>query len=146
MAWLWAIPVLLVIAAGLLGIQLYRSAKTMRSQAQETMTSLNTYLKSAKAGDAQQLAISATEVSNKAHALKDELSGGEWTIASYIPVLGSDVKSVRTLGDVLVDLSDEALVPLSQSTDIMSLSTLMQESAVNMDAVTALSNTRPAAA
>ena len=140
MAWLWAIPVLLVIAAGLLGIQLYRSAKTMRSQAQETMTSLNTYLKSAKAGDAQQLAISATEVSNKAHALKDELSGGEWTIASYIPVLGSDVKSVRTLGDVLVDLSDEALVPLSQSTDIMSLSTLMQESAVNMDAVTALSN------
>lgn len=112
----------------------------MRSQAQETVTSLNTYLKSAKSGDAQQLAFSAADVSSKAHALQDELRGVEWTIASYIPTLGSDVKSVRVLGDVLVDLSDEALVPLSQSTDVMKLSTLMENSSVNMDALGALSN------
>lgn len=140
LAWLWVIPIVLILAGGALGYQLYKSAKVMRSEAQATTSSLKTYLKSARSGDAQQLALSAMEVSTKAHELQEELSGVEWTIASYVPVLGSDVKSVRVLGDILVDISDEALVPLSQSTDIMSLSSLMQESSVNMEAVAALSN------
>ena len=140
LAWLWVIPIVLILAGGALGYQLYKSAKVMRSEAQATTSSLKAYVTSARSGDAQQLALSAMEVSSQAHDLQEELSGVEWTIASYVPILGSDVRSVRKLGDILVDISDEALIPLSQSTDIMSLSTLMQESSVNMDAVAALSN------
>lgn len=122
----------LVVGACVEGYVMFGSALGLRSKAQATMDSLRVYVDSAKRGDQEKLVQSAQEVHESAHEIQREVSSLPWLIASVVPVVGSDVRSARTLVDVLVNVSDEVIVPLAQGTELMSLSNLMQDSAVNM--------------
>ncbi len=57
----------------------------------------------------------AYAVRDAAVELQGELSGGLWSVAQIVPVYGGDVKGARTLVDMLVDLSNDALVPLCEA-------------------------------
>lgn len=54
----------------------------------------------------------ARSVRDIAEDIQSELSGGIWGIAEIIPVYGGDVKGVKSLVSIVVDLADGALVPL----------------------------------
>ncbi len=126
--------------AGVYAYHMYNSAKVVKGYAQEAMASMKDCMNAIKATDAAAFDQSVHAVSDDAHAMQQELSKTSWVVASNIPIVGSDIKSVRTLGDVMVDLSDNGLLPLSQNTDILNLATLMQDSAVNIDALRTLSD------
>ena len=72
---------------------------------------------------------SAYDLSVKTSAeIKDfqsELEGPLWSAAEFVPVVGSDVKAARSLVSMLGDLVEDALIPLSQDLNGVSLDTLI---------------------
>lgn len=54
------------------------------------------------------------DMTANAAVLNKEVSGPQWAIATFIPVLGDDVKAVRTLAGVLDELSTEVLTPVAE--------------------------------
>ncbi len=130
----------LIAAVGVEGFFLYRSVNKVKSEASTVMGAADGLKGAIKAGDAASLAKVSSNVNVSAHNIQSELSGFEWTVASLVPVLGDDVRSVRTLGDVLVDLSDNALTPLASNSDVLNLSNLMHDGAVNVPVLQSLSS------
>ena len=72
---------------------------------------------------------SAYDLSVKTSAeIKDfqsELEGPLWSAAEFVPIVGSDVKAARSLVSMLGDLVEDALIPLSQDLNGVSLDTLI---------------------
>ena len=135
--WPWVLGGLfaVVVVVGIYGYALYGSAMGMRSTAQDAMSHLTSYVEAANSGDVDKLQSVASAASATAHELQDELSSPLWTAAQVIPVAGSDVRSVRVMGDVLVDVTDNVLAPLAEGSGALSLSTLMQNGEVNIEAL-----------
>lgn len=121
------------------GVLLFSSVFEVRTYAQRAMDAADSFAEGARTSNSELISSSAEEVSKSAHAMQNELSSAPWVVASYVPIVGSDIRSVRTLGDVMVDLCDEAIDPLAQNASLLSLSSLMGDSAVNMDALRSLS-------
>lgn len=129
------ILIALVVSACLEAFFLFGSLVTIRTKAQTAMNGIQAYGDCVKKGNRDKLVQTAQEVHDSSHEMQQEMQSPAWTIASFVPVVGSDVRSARTLVNVLVDVSDEVLVPLAQGTELMSFSNLMQDSAVNMQAL-----------
>ncbi len=134
--WPWVllvVVVVLVVAAGVEGYLLRSSAQRVKEKASEAMSSVSGYMGAVKTGDATQLTSSAQAVSASARELQAELATTPWNIAAVVPVIGEDVRSVRTIGDVLVDVSENAMEPLAGNAGVMNLSHLMGNGSVNVD-------------
>ena len=71
----------------------------------------------------------AGELAAKASAavsdFQSQMQGPLWGVAEWIPVLGQDVKTARALVDVLANLVDGALVPVSQALSAVELDRLV---------------------
>ena len=126
------IVLLLVVVAGVEGFLLFNSVKTIKNDANVAMGSVDSLKTAAKSGDAAALSRVSSDINVSAHNIQNELASPAWTFASLVPVLGDDVRSVRALGDVMVDLSDNALTPLASNSDAVKLSNLMSAGAVNV--------------
>lgn len=75
-------------------------------------------------------------------------SSAFWNIASFIPVLGSDVKSVQTISATLDTLANDALTPVAEALKGQGLNTLFTENgSININLLTnvctVLSNSKP---
>ena len=127
-----SIVLLLVVVAGVEGFLLFNSVKTIKNDANVAMGSVDSLKTAAKSGDAAALSRVSSDINVSAHNIQNELASPAWTFASLVPVLGDDVRSVRALGDVMVDLSDNALTPLASNSDAVKLSNLMSAGAVNV--------------
>ena len=126
------IVLLLVVVAGVEGFLLFNSVKTIKNDANVAIGSVDSLKTAAKSGDAAALSRVSSDINVSAHNIQNELASPAWTFASLVPVLGDDVRSVRALGDVMVDLSDNALTPLASNSDAVKLSNLMSAGAVNV--------------
>ena len=67
----------------------------------------------------------AAKTSAAVSDLQLQMQGPLWGVAEWIPVLGQDVKTARTLVDVLAGLVDGALVPVSQALSAVELDKLV---------------------
>ena len=109
-----AILVLLV-AVGLLGFSALTSVKSLKGKAESLMTNVNGMVESVKSQDFADASWSAQQIATTSHEMNDELSSPLWTAATFIPVYGEDVSSIRTLVGAVDDVSKDALVPLTQT-------------------------------
>ena len=132
---LLAVVLVLVVAAGVDAFFVWQSVPTVREDARVAVDGAHEYLAAAKAGDQDGLKKSAKVVSESANKLKQDLAGAQWTVASLVPVFGSDITSVRVVANVLADVADEGLVPMAEGMEIASLSELMDDGAVNTEAL-----------
>lgn len=130
-----AVLAILLVVGGIVAFRIAGSIRVMREDAQKAVALMDSYVDAAKAGNAEQLGESARDLSGCARKIRKELSLPEWTIASNLPFLGSDVRSVRVLGDVLLDLSNDVLVPLADNSGVLELSNLMSDSTINIGAL-----------
>lgn len=128
------ICILLAAAAigGFAGFKLYQSARTVQNEAKIVMAQVDGAKKAIKTGDSQALQDVADTVNVSAHNIKDEVNVPIWKVASRLPVVGNDVKSVRALADVLVDLSDNALNPIASNANIMNLKDIFKDGNINV--------------
>ncbi|MBR1828535.1 MAG: hypothetical protein IJ781_03355 [Atopobiaceae bacterium] len=124
------------VAAG--GVRLSQSAERVRSETQRLTTSLTALRESFEALDVDGIKGAIGDVSESAHIIHDETSGPLWVLATHLPKVGNDAVVVRGLSDVLLDVSDNALGPISQNVDYLDTSRLFQNLASLGDVVQAL--------
>lgn len=120
------------------GAFLYASVGTVRTHAHAIMSSASKFADAAKKGDVKVIERSAQGIAEESRAMRDELNTIPWVVASYVPVVGSDARSMFVISDVLVDLSKNALTPMAQNASLLSLANLVGDSAVNMEALKSL--------
>lgn len=133
-----SIVVVLLALVGLEAFSLVRSAQKVRADADAVLTSLDGLKSAASSGDTDQIASLSSSIGSAAHEIQDEVQSPAWSVASIVPGYGDDVRSVRSLADVLVDVSDNALTPLSQHADALNLRNLFSNGAINVDALQSL--------
>lgn len=135
-----AVFMLVLVACGTAGFMLYRSAMAVRDDASAIMAQASTLTESIKNGDEAGLASSVNTIVEKTDSINAQVNTPLWDLATFIPVVGEDIKSVQTLGSVASDLVNEALVPIADSISGMKLSELLQDGAVNVDLIRAVSS------
>lgn len=126
---------------GFFGYKLYNSAKSVQEDARVAMSAVDTLKDTVMSGNAEALNQTVSNITVSAHNIHDEVNTKLWEYATYIPVYGEDIKSVRTLADVLVDLSDNALAPIASNSSVLSLSSLLADGSVNVGLLQSLSGT-----
>lgn len=134
------VVLLVCIAAG--GALLYRSARSVKADASTAVQQLSTFKDQIKEGDSAGAQQTAKQMAEVAARMQGETASPLWAVASYIPVYGSDIASVRTLATVFNDLSTQALVPMTDSLAATSFSKIMgTEGTIDVASLQALAQT-----
>lgn len=115
------------------GYTLYESAKQVRSDASSVMSDITTLTDKLMSDDPSQATAIAGGIADRAKNMKSETEKWQWSVASYVPVYGSDVAKVRELANVLDDLSTNAIVPLTGELSQVSLKNLLTEGSINVE-------------
>ena len=139
--WPWVllgVIIVILIAAGVYAYTMMGSVKTVKAKAQSAMGNVTTYVNAAKKGDSATMQQAAATVSKTAHEMQTELNSPAWSLTAMMPVVGSDVESVRTVVSVMTNMTDDALVPLSENAGSLKLSNLFVNDKINIEAVQTL--------
>ena len=128
----------ILVAVGAYGFALYNSVKTVKADAATAMAQVSTLKKSIKDGDGEALKSSVTVVANSTDAIYREVTSPLWNVATFIPVVGEDVKSAQTLVSAAKNLVNNALEPLSNEIAGVSLSSLVSDGAINAELISSL--------
>lgn len=130
----------LLVVGGTCGILLYRSAMTVKAQAQELMDQADPLKEALKNGDAEALDEAVGTVQERMASINAEVHSPLWNLASMLPVVGEDIRSVQKLGDAGAALVDDALVPIADSVSGTGLSDLMQDGTINVELIQTISD------
>lgn len=131
----------LLLVGGTCGVLMYRSAMSVKAQAQEIMDQVDPLKEALKSGDATALDSSVGTVQENMASINAEVHGPLWTLASFLPVVGEDVQSVRSLGEAGQALVDEVLVPIANDVSGTGVSGLFKDGVVNVGLVQTISGT-----
>lgn len=131
----------LLVVGGTCGVLMYRSAMSVKAQAQEIMDQVDPLKEALKSGDATALDSSVGTVQENMASINAEVHGPLWTLASFLPVVGEDVQSVRNLGEAGQALVDEVLVPIANDVSGTGVSGLFKDGVVNVGLVQSISET-----
>lgn len=131
----------LLVVGGTCGVLMYRSAMSVKAQAQEIMDQVDPLKEALKSGDATALDSSVGAVQENMASINAEVHGPLWTLASFLPVVGEDVSSVRSLGEAGQALVDGVLVPIANDVSGTGVSGLFKDGVVNVGLVQTISGT-----
>lgn len=130
----------ILVVGGTCGALLYNSAMSVKGQAQELMDQAEPLKEALKNGDAEALDASVGTVQERMASINAEVHSPLWGLASLLPVVGEDVRSVQKLGDAGAALVDDALVPIANSVSGTGLSDLMQDGTINVELIQSISD------
>lgn len=135
-----AIVAVVLVAFGVSGFMLLNSAKTVKSQAKETVEIVGGLKDKVTSGDFSTLPDDAKKIDELCDSMKKETSSPVWTMASFIPVYGSDINAARTMVDALSDVSSGALVPMADNLAQATPGKLFQDGTINVSALQAVAD------
>ena len=135
-----AIVAVVLVAFGVNGFMLLNSAKTVKSQAKETVEIVGGLEDKVTSGDFSTLPDKAKKIDELSGSMKKETASPVWTMASFIPVYGSDINAVRTMVDALSDVSSGALVPMADNLAQATPGKLFQDGTINVSALQAVAD------
>ncbi len=135
-----AIVAVVLVAFGVSGFMLFNSAKTVKSQAKETVEIVGGLKDKVTSGDFSTLPDDAKKIDELCSSMKKETSSPVWTMASFIPVYGGDINAARTMIDVLSDVSSNALVPMADNLSQATPGKLFQDGMINVSALQAVAD------
>ncbi len=135
-----AIVVVVLVAFGVSGFMLLNSAKTVKSQAKETVEIVGGLKDKVTSDDFSTLPDDAKKIDELCSSMKKETSSPVWTMASFIPVYGSDINAARTMVDALSDVSSGALVPMADNLAQATPGKLFQDGTINVSALQAVAD------
>lgn len=135
-----AIVAVVLVAFGVNGFMLLNSAKTVKSQAKETVEIVGGLKDKVTSGDFSTLPDEAKKIDELCGSMKKEAASPVWTMASFIPVYGSDINAVRTMVDALSDVSSGALVPMADNLAQATPGKLFQDGTINVSALQAVAD------
>ena len=135
-----AIVAVVLVVFGVNGFMLLNSAKTVKSQAKETVEIVGGLKDKVTSGDFSTLPDDAKKIDELCNSMKAETSSPLWTAASFIPVYGSDINAARTMIDALSDVSSNALVPMADNLSQATPGKLFQDGMINVSALQAVAD------
>ena len=135
-----AIVAVVLVVFGVSGFMLLSSAKTVKSQAKETVEIVGGLKDKVTSGDFSTLPDDAKKIDELCSSMKKETSSPVWTMASFIPVYGSDINAARTMVDALSDVSSGALVPMADNLVQATPGKLFQDGTINVSALQAVAD------
>lgn len=132
------IIVLLGVLGGVGAAALF-SAKDLKAQASEVLTYVDSMSESVKAQDFNSASESAQQIANLSGDMSDKLSSPLWTAVSFVPVVGQDITSARTVVGSLNDVANQVLVPMMDTIASNPLSEFItSDKTINAQAVSQL--------
>lgn len=138
--------ILLVVALGVSGFMLARSAFSVKDRAQEAVALVTSVKDKVTSGEFSGLPEDAAQLDSLCAELEQEVSGPLWQAASMVPVVGSDVSAARELVSVLADVSSGALVPMADQLAQATPGKLFADGSINVSAVCAVVDSLAASA
>ena len=112
----------------------------MKSQAKETVEIVGGLKDTVTSGDFSTLPDDAKKIDELCSSMKKETSSPVWTMASFIPVYGSDINAARTMVDALSYVSSGALVPMADNLAQATPGKLFQDGTINVSALQAVAD------
>lgn len=143
-----AVVIVVVLVFGATGAAFAMSAMDAKDDAQTLMTQAKQLKSQVVGGDMAGAKETASQMSEMTTKLHDTTSGPLWSVATLIPVVGSDIQTVRTVSDAADALVDEVLMPAMDVIPANGLAGLMSDDgAVNVkvidDLLTVVSGSAP---
>lgn len=128
------IVILAIVAfGGTTGFFLYKDAKNLQAQAGTLMSEVSSMKDYLKNGEGEQLNATAGTVAEQIASMRDTVDGPAWTIASFIPVYGDDIKLVRGMMEQADILAQDAMLPACAQLEDFKLGNLLTDGAVNIE-------------
>ncbi len=136
-----AIFAIIVAVGGVCGFFMLQDYRTITAQVPTLMEEAGTLKDSVMAGDSETVRNTAADIAAKVTDIHNRLEGIPWKLASFVPVVGSDVSSVRTVVAEADRLCQYALIPACDSLGDLNLSNLMTDGAINVGLLQSLADT-----
>ncbi len=136
-----AIFAIIVAVGGVCGFFMLQDYRTITAQVPTLMEEAGTLKDSVMAGDSETVRNTAADIAAKVTDIHNRLEGIPWKLASFVPVVGSDVSSVRTVATEADRLCQYALIPACDSLGDLNLSNLMTDGAINVGLLQSLADT-----
>lgn len=136
------IVILAIVAfGGTTGFFLYKDAKNLMAQSGTLISEVKSMKDYLKNGEGEQLNATAGTVAEQIASMRNTVNGPAWTIASFIPVYGDDIKLVRGMMEQADILAQDAMLPACAQLEDFKLGNLLTDGAVNIDMLKGLIST-----
>lgn len=114
-------------------------AGELKAKASEAMADINAVMDDVQKNDYTGAANAAIGAKSAADDIHEQLNGPLWGVLSVMPVVGDDIRNVRTAVEALQLATEDALVPLTIALQTTPLSDLVGgDGSINIDAMNAL--------
>lgn len=127
-----AVVAVLVVVCGVCGALVYRDAMDVLDQSKDVMAQAATISDDLKNGNGDELNSTVQGMASEVSSMHAKTSGPLWVAASYVPVLGDDIRVARGVVEQADNLMQNALMPAAQSLQGVSLSTLLTDATVDV--------------
>lgn len=134
-----AIVAVLVVVCGVCGALVYRDAMDVLDQSKDVMAQATTISDALKNGNGDELNSTVQGMASEVSSMHAKTRGPLWTAASYVPVLGDDIRVARGVVEQADNLMQNAFVPAAQSLQGVSLSTLLTDATVDVQTLETVS-------
>ena len=128
--------VLLLVALLAYGAWLGLSVQRVRGLLSDAQQAYHAMQVDFEAQDYQGALSEARTAATAASQLKGELDGVQWNVVAALPILGTDVRVARTVGDVSADFSDKAVIPVLDAWDDLTASGVIVDGSFDVQALT----------
>lgn len=134
--------VLAIVAfGGTTGFFLYKDAKNLMAQSGTLISEVSSMKDYLKEGEGEQLNATASTVAEQIASMRKTVEGPAWTIASFVPVYGGDIKLVRGVMEQANILAQDAMLPACAQLEDFKLGNLLTDGAVNIEMLKGLITT-----
>ena len=134
-----AVVAVLVVVCGVCGALVYRDAMDVLDQSKDVMAQAATISDALKNGNGDELNSTVQGMASEVSSMHTKTSGPLWIAASYVPVLGDDIRVARGVVEQAANLMQNALMPAAQSLQGVSLSTLLTDATVDVQTLETVS-------
>lgn len=134
-----AVVAVLVVVCGISGALVYRDAMDVLDQSKDVMAQATTISDALKNGNGDELNSTVQGMASEVSSMHAKTSGPLWTAASYVPVLGDDIRVACGVVEQADNLMQNAFVPAAQSLQGVSLSTLLTDATVDVQTLETVS-------
>lgn len=134
-----AVVAVLVVVCGVCGVLVYRDAMDVLDQSKDVMAQAATISDDLKNGNGDELNSTVQGMASEVSSMHAKTSGPLWVAASYVPVLGDDIRVARGVVEQADNLMQNALMPAAQSLQGVSLSTLLTDATVDVQTLETVS-------
>lgn len=134
-----AVVAVLVVVCGVCGALVYRDAMDVLDQSKDVMAQAATISDDLKNGNGDELNSTVQGMASEVSSMHAKTSRPLWIAASYVPVLGDDIRVARGVVEQADNLMQNALMPAAQSLQGVSLSTLLTDATVDVQTLETVS-------